>query len=339
MEFYNNQTLLSKLDINNKKPEIYGCVGNRTAGKTYCFNRYMLNQFVKKKEKFMLLYRYKYELSDVSEKFFNSIENEFSGSVMTSKSKGKGSYIELFLNDDSCGYAVSINGYAAVKKYSHYFNDVKRMLFDEFQNEDNQYLVDEINKLISIHTSVARGINQPVRYVPLYLLSNTVSLLNPYYTAFSIAEKIQEKTKFLRGDGFVFEFCFNETASKLQKDSAFNRAFKGSKEIEYMANNVYLNDNKCLIDKSGKKKQYLCTLLKAGVEYAVNRTNDNMIYIDKAVDQNFPIRYACNLTDITENSILVNELIKAQYRKYFNNAIVRFKDLESKAAFIDFVKY
>lgn len=339
MKYYTNQTLLSKLDINNEKPEIFGCVGNRSAGKTFNFNRYLVNKFLKENQKFMLIYRYKYELSDIEDKFFNCIACEFPDYTMISKSLARGNFYELFLNNQSCGYAVAISGYAIVKKYSHYFTDVQRMLFDEFQNEDNRYIQNEVNKLINIHTSVSRGYNKTVRYVPLFLLSNTVSILNPYYTALGIAAKIQSKTKFLRGEGFVFEFCFNKNASEAQKDSAFNRAFKNNTEIEYMTDNIYLNDNYCLIDKSLNKSKYLFTLYSNGNEYGVYHTTDNLIYVDRSVDKSFIYKYAANLTDVNEHYIIASDMMIIMYRRFFKNSQVRFKDLDCKAAFIDFIKY
>ena len=87
---------------------------------------------------------------------------------MSNKRRASGIYHELFLNEKSCGYAVSLNSADQLKKYSHLFSDVSRMLFDEFQSETNHYCSDEIKKLLSIHTSVARGQGEQIRYVPVY---------------------------------------------------------------------------------------------------------------------------------------------------------------------------
>ena len=40
---------------------------------------------------------------------------------------------------------------------------------------------DEIRKFLSIHTSIARGKGEQVRHVPVYMLGNQVSIINPYY--------------------------------------------------------------------------------------------------------------------------------------------------------------
>ena len=72
---------------------------------------------------------------------------------------------------------------------------------DEFQSETNHYCSMEVEKLISLHTTVARGNGEMARYVPVYLIGNPVSLLNPYYSAVGITNRIQENTKFIRGKG------------------------------------------------------------------------------------------------------------------------------------------
>ena len=137
-----------------------------------------VNKFKKGQGKFALLYRYNYELDDCADKFFKDLKTLFfPGSVMESKRKASGIFHELFLDGESCGYALSLNSADQLKKYSHLFSDVNRMIFDEFQSESNHYCSDEIRKFISIHTSVARGQGKQVRYVPVYMLSNTVSLI------------------------------------------------------------------------------------------------------------------------------------------------------------------
>lgn len=104
---------------------------------------------------------------------------------------------------------------------------MKRLLFDEFQSENNRYCSNELTKFISLRTSIARGKGEQTRYLPVIMLSNPVSLLNPYYVSFGISDRLQENTKFLRGNGFVLEQNFNESASQAFLSSSFNQAFSG----------------------------------------------------------------------------------------------------------------
>ena len=233
-KYYDGTKLLSMNDITGKKPEIYMVTTNRTGGKTTYFGRLVVNRFLDKGEKFGLIYRYNYELDDVVDKFYKDIHSLFFPMhSMESKRRASGIFHELFIDGKSCGYALSLNSADQIKKYSHLFSDIQRMIFDEFQSETNHYCSDEIRKLLSIHTSVARGQGEQVRYVPVYMIANPVSLINPYYTTLGISARLKDDTKFLRGDGFVLEQGFIESASQQQKESGFNRAFAKNEYVAY----------------------------------------------------------------------------------------------------------
>ena len=68
-KYYDGTKLLSMLDINGNKPEIYMVTTNRTGGKTTYFSRLLVNRFLKRGEKFALLYRYNYELDEIADKY------------------------------------------------------------------------------------------------------------------------------------------------------------------------------------------------------------------------------------------------------------------------------
>lgn len=340
---YDGTRLLSLMDINGKKPEIYIASSNRTGGKTTYFNRFAVNGYKNKKEKFMLIYRYKYEIQDVAEKFFKDINALFfPGDRMTEKTKANGIYKELFLNDFSCGYAVCLSCADAIKKVSHELTDTSKMLFDEFQSEQNRYLPGEIEKLLSIHTSVARGRGQMVRYVPIYMISNPVSLLNPYYAALGISERLNINTRFLRGDGFVLEQNINENAKNAQNESAFNRAFSKSKYTEYAAQGIYLNDNKAFIEKPKGRSRYICTLKYNDTNFGVREFADlGIIYCDDRPDLSHPYKVSITTEDHNINYVMLkrNDMLIYALRDYFEKGCFRFKDLKSKECILKAVSY
>ena len=75
--YYDGTRLLSTKDINGNTPELFLCTSNRTGGKTTYFGRLEVNRFIKQGKKFCLLYRYKYELDDIADKFFKDIKSLF----------------------------------------------------------------------------------------------------------------------------------------------------------------------------------------------------------------------------------------------------------------------
>ena len=342
-KYYDGTKLLSMLDINGNKPEIYMCTTNRTGGKTTYFGRLCINRFLDKGEKFGLLYRYNYELDDTVEKFYKDLGSLFFPNyTMTSKRRASGTFQELFLNDKSCGYALSLNNADQIKKYSHLFSDIQRMIFDEFQSETNHYCEGETNKFISVHTSIARGQGKQVRYVPVYMLSNPVSIINPYYVEMGISSRLKDDTKFLRGDGFVLEQGHIESASIEQKNSGFNRAFSKNIYTAYSSECVYLNDNKAFVEKPAGKSKYLCTLRYKGSDFALREyTESGLIYCDDKADSSFLTRISVTTDDHNINYIMLkrNDFFLSNLRYFFEHGCFRFKDMRCKEAVLSALSY
>lgn len=342
-KYYDGTKLLSMLDINGNKPEIYMCTTNRTGGKTTYFGRLCINRFLDKNEKFGLLYRYNYELDDIVDKFYKDLGSLFFPSyTMTSKRRAKGTFQELFLNEKSCGYALSLNNADQIKKYSHLFSDIQRMIFDEFQSEANHYCDNETKKFISIHTSIARGQGEQVRYVPVYMLSNPVSIINPYYVEMGISGRLKDDTKFLRGDGFVLEQGYIESASIEQKNSGFNRAFSKNSYTAYSSECVYLNDNKAFVEKPTGKSKYLCTLRYKGSDFALREYTENgLIYCDDKADSSFLTRISVTTDDHNINYVMLkrNDFFLSNLRYFFEHGCFRFKDMRCKEAVLSALSY
>lgn len=341
--YYDGTKLLSLTDLDGKQPEILMVTTNRTGGKTTYFGRLCVNKFKKGQGKFALLYRYNYELDDCADKFFKDLSTLFfPGSVMESKRKASGIFHELFLDGESCGYALSLNSADQLKKYSHLFSDVNRMIFDEFQSESNHYCSDEIKKFISIHTSIARGQGEQVRYVPVYMLSNPVSLINPYYVELGISNRLRDNTKFLRGHGFILEQGFIDSASVAQKESGFNKAFNKNSYVAYSSECVYLNDNKAFIEKPNGIGRYLCTIKYKGTDFGVREFADSgFIYVDDRPDTSYKYKITVTTSDHEINYVMLkrNDIFLTNLRFYFEKGCFRFKDLRCKEAILKALSY
>lgn len=342
-KYYDGTKLLSLSDINGEKPEIIMCTTNRTGGKTTYFNRLCVNRFRDKGEKFGLIYRYNYELDDCADKFYKDIGNLFfKGTEMISKRRASGIFHELFIDGISCGYAISLNSADQIKKYSHLFSDVTRLIFDEFQSETNHYCNDEIRKFISVHTSIARGNGEQIRYVPVYMLSNPVSIINPYYVEMGISNRLKKDTNFLRGDGFVLEQGFVESASIAQKESGFNKAFSGNSYMAYSSECVYLNDNAAFIDKPIGTSRYLATIKFNGSLYGVREyAESGYLYCDDKADSTFSTRITVTTEDHEINYVMLkrNDTFLSAMRYYFEKGCFRFKDLKCKEVILKALSY
>lgn len=344
MPYYDGTKLLSLMDKNGKKPEIYICTTNRSAGKTTFFSRYFVKRFMEYGEKFVLLYRFSYELDEVATKFFKDIETLFfNGHTMSSVKKARGVYHELYFDKKPCGYAFALNQADSIKKLSHLFSDAFRIMIDEFQSETNRYCDNEVAKLQSIHTSIARGQGKQSRYVPVFLIGNPVSLINPYYVSLGISNILTKNVKFLRGDGFVLEQGFNESAMNAQNESAFNRAFSDNSSYNaYLKEGVYLNDNLSFIEKPEGRSEYVATIKCNGSNYAIRRYSEQgIMYCDDSVDNSFPVKISVTTADHEVNYVMLkyNQGIVLTLRYLFSRGCFRFKNLQCKEAVLKLVSY
>lgn len=351
-KYYDGTKLLSLMDLDGEKPEIYMVTTNRTGGKTTYFGRMCVKKFLEKGEKFCLLFRFNYEIDAVADKFFKDIGALFfRGYWMTSVRRASGIFHELFLHypdteeDDpgvSCGYAISMNSADNIKRYSHLFSDVTRIIFDEFQSETNHYCSDEIRKFLSVHTSIARGQGKQSRYVPVYMLSNPVTIINPYYVELGISERLQTNTKFLRGHGWVLESGYVESAAMAMKQSGFNKAFAHNKYMGYAAESVYLDDNMAFIERPKGDSKYLATIQYNGKEFAIREYyNEGVVFCDDHDDSTYKFRIAVTTKDHRVNYVMLhrNDLFITTMRYYFERGAFRFKNLQCKEALMKLISY
>lgn len=348
-DYYDGTKLLSMKDINGDTPEIFICTTNRTAGKTTYFNRLMINRFIKKQQKFCTLVRYQKNLAGYVPAFFDEIHRLFFPDYfMNMKQFDGGIYGILYLSKDPedigvpCGYVVAINAADDIKKYSHMLADSSCILFDEFQPMSaSKYCPDEILKFQSIHTSIARGAGKQYRYLPTYMLANNISLLNPYYVQLGISNTLTNRTKFMRGEGFVIEQGFNESAYQAQAQSAFNRAFRGAK-TEYGEQGIYLNDDLAFIEKPNGRNRYVVTLRYKNKDYAVREYYEQgVVYCDDKPDMSHPLKISVTIDDHNINYVMLrqNPILIGNLRYLFERGCFRFKNLQCKEVILTTLSY
>lgn len=340
--FYDGTHLLNKLDINGKRPEIFLVSGNRNAGKTTFFYKHLFDEWLNNGKKFGVAFRFVNELDNVEDVIFKDICGLFYPDSVLTSVKICPSIVKLILDEKECGYAFAINAADKIKRYSHFLSDTSHYFMDEFQSEVNRYCPDEMTKFMSVHKSIARGHGQMTRYVPVYMAANAVTILNPYFSALGIADRIRPDTKFLRGNGFVAEFNFNQHAKEASEASAFDQAFAHHKYMQYSASNVYLLDNKFFVEKIDGVNRYLATVIFEDSEYAVREyPQQQLLYVDKNVDLSYPVRISATTADHRPDFIsFKNHQMKIDiFRTIFNNGQFRFRNLECKKAMIALLSY
>ena len=342
-QYYDGTKLLSKKDLDGETPEIYICTGNRTAGKSYFFKRYLVDQFVRdNSKKFLVIYRKRDEMGNAISAFFEDIKSDKAFTRLLKfeykeKSEMSGAYQIWYLNGVEMGFATYINAAEKIKRASARFIDVQAIFFDEMQSEIYAYVENEVSKFISIHTSVARGHGKQSRYVPCILIGNSASVANPYFVSLGVSDRFIPQAKFIRGNGWVAEFAQNESAAKALKESRFNVAFKSSKYIQYASENTFLLDYTNFIEKLSLKNStflwhFLVEEKHIGCWYL---ETEGVFYFTKKFD---PSQKAIALTKNDHDKNTLYMVISVdRLRQSFDRGEVRFETLEISNLIIDYL--
>lgn len=174
------------------------------------------------------------------------------------------------------------------------------------------------------------------------MLSNPVSIINPYYVEMGISSRLKDDTKFLRGDGFILEQGFIDSASKAQKESGFNRAFSNNTYVSYSSECVYLNDSKSFVEKPQGKSRYICTLKYMGSDFGIKEFGEQgIIYCDDKPDSTHPMKITVTTDDHEINYVMLkrNDFFLTNLRYLFERGCFRFKDLRCKEAVLSALSY
>lgn len=346
--YYDPTYLRSLKDTDGQLPTFYIVDGNRTAGKSVAFKKICMDSYLKEPSgvsQFMYLIRNKGDLAGIEHAFFDDISRLFyPDKTLVPQYVLNKNAVEFHLNDkkgDICGYAVALNMARKIKNFSGMFVRVKHIFFDEYQDEENNYLDNEIQKFASLITSVSRGDGEQVRRVIVFMASNAVSLLNPYYSYFGIDKRIKTNTKFLRGHGWVYERTWNESASQALSASGVARALKNSGYFESATQNVYLNDNMSLITKPQGQGKYFLSVKYNNKWFSIWRYPD-IFYVAEGANMEFPQRVCFNVNDVTDDRQMMigaGNPIVLFLREYFNRGLMRFQSLSAKEMTLDLLNY
>ena len=174
------------------------------------------------------------------------------------------------------------------------------------------------------------------------MLSNKVSIINPYFLSLGISDRLKDDTKYLRGDGFVLEQTFMDNVAQKQLSSGFNKAFKNENYVAYSAMNVYLNDKTAFIERPQGTSSYIATIRNNDTDYAVRYyPKAGLYFMDKNTDNDFKVKLSFNANSHEANYVMVgvNNPYISMLRSIFERGLFRFKNQECKSAFFEMLRY
>lgn len=337
MKFYDGNKLLNMKDINGVRPQLFIATTNRGPGKTTFFAKYCLDNY----RKILVLCRYAYELDECGASFLKGalIFNKWKDCVITEKNLVRNSIKALYLEkaEDSdvepqhVGYCVSVNNADIIKKKRYLLQDVDAIVFDEFQSEDDSYCFDEVRKFLSIVSTVSTNWTND-KYIPVFMLSNQVSVINPYFRALNIEPN--GKTKFYRGNGWVMEDSYYEDVSRETLKKPIFQAFEKTNYVSYLRDkSSYLNNYYGLVRKISTKDYKLYFNLKGKEGIVGVWLNSDSCYISSLYNSN-TTTYSVNLEEEIKSIKSEIHLVQMLKRYYLQGKII-FENQLCRKIFID----
>ena len=345
--FWNiNQTLTYNKFINF-------ILGNRGGGKTFGYKKWCIDNFIKKKEQFGYVRRYKEDLKEPMEQFFKDIYMYYPDYEF--KTQGNKFYIRLRPSDakekwseeDVAGYGFILS--TANNKKSIAYPNITTIGFDEFLLEKGlqHYLNEEPLKLLNLIETIARpGTNH--KRVRVFLLANAISITNPYFLFFDLKmpNRKDKNNKYVwlhPSKPILVEDVRNEAFIDRKRNTEFGKLIEGTKYSEYSIENKFLLDDNTFIEKRSSKSRFYFTFTYKENKFGVwLNIDDGLMWVSKDYDPSFPINYSLTLKDHSPNTMLLNTKGRKGYFKNFidayKNGCVRFESMNIKNLCYEVIK-
>ena len=337
MKYYSVQQLLSFNAFFNI------IMSNRGTGKTTDVTRYIIKRFIEQGYQFLFVKRNKEDIKSTAEKFFDSeyLEHKFPDHTFSFK-RGK-----FYIDDQEAGYCAVLN--VPTRNKGIPLEHVGTIIFDEFITEDGRYITapgrpyQEVENLMSLIDTVNRGYNRLYRdELKVFLLSNAISIINPYFAYFNIDKKWKPGKRFIKGNEWVMEFFIDEEIAKEKQKGAFGRFIKDTEYGKYALMNKFYLDNDAFIAEPPAHCFYQCTFIYAGEKYGVwEDKRKNIYYISEKYDKYCKVVYSLAEDDHNEETFLLSSKydVYKGLRASFDSARVRFSSMRCKTVLISFLNH
>lgn len=283
-------------------------IGSRGCGKTYSAKKRAIKLFLEKGYQFVYLRRYKEELDETAESYFNDIilNNEFPDVHIEYRG---GQY---FINDQLAGYGMALTKAKDYKSISYPL--VMFIIFDEFLIEENgyaRYLKNEVKQFLNFYMSIDR-----YRGCIVFFLANSVTMVNPYTMYFDL--HLPYGSNITRKGDLLLQLVQNDEYIKARKQTRFGKLIEGTEFSEYAIENKFVQDSKTFISRKTEKAQYFFTFIYEGEKYGVWVDYDvGKMFVSPDVDPTCKVVYSLTVEDHTTNTLLISQLNRSPFFKPF----------------------
>lgn len=243
----------------------FNCVlGSRGTGKTFGAKVKGIKDAINSGSEFIYLRRYKDELKFSRDGFFADIIKAEKFPDYDFKVDGnKGYFAHVDTRDMKkdrpwkvCVYFYALSQGGQIKSQS--FPNVGLLIYDEFVIERGHihYLPNEVQAFLNFYSTIDRNTGR----CRVLMLSNSVSIMNPYFLAWNI-EPQEGQEWIIKNNGFIaVHFDKSEAFIQAIYQTPFGKFIKDTDYSKYAVENKFKDNNDYLIELKPENARYRWTL-------------------------------------------------------------------------------
>ena len=303
--------------------------GERSIGKTYTTQKWVVGKCLDKHQQFVYLVRTQSEKKEgVLERAFEKVMSKEYPGVETIYTEET-----MSANGEIIGFCIAISESQKIKKRS--FPNVYYIIFDEYMLEDSSrsnYVSGwkEPDLLLSIYHTIDREEDR----VKVFMLGNNTSFFNPYHLHPAFNIQPIKQGQIWTSENVLYQWAEGSKDLKEKRaTSKFGKMIQNTRYGEYASAGHFIEDNDDFIAVHDGKAQYEFTIICGGIQYGVYADqNKGLVYISDKTDPSCPFVYALTVDDHTENVMLTK--VKPGALEWFSKCIkivvVRFENMYIK---------
>lgn len=318
-------------------------VGANSIGKTFGLRLRAIKKAIEKDEKFVEVCRYENEIPEVGKNYFDKIQSEGFFKLYEFKFETNTFYFRENENDEFkiIGFCVSLTAFQKYKKRT--FGKVGYTIFDEsildVLDKYHRYLPNEIEILEKVCVTLWRPEPNKKNSGRLFLLGNSVGLINPYFDYLGI-----------KNPNFGYQWCKNKSwlfhyvEPRPEEEKKANVIFSifGDKSKGSIFDNVFNELNDDWIEQKPSNAHFSYGIKWRDDMFGVWYSNsERMFYVNEKIPNNTnrPIFALTNNDDSVDFNVVKksNKTLNYLAECYYTRTI-RYSSATVREKFIDFLR-
>lgn len=228
------------------------------------------------------------------------------------------------------------------------FNNVHKLIYDEFITEDNQKLKNEVFAIYNVYDTAARGRDDALATTSVIFIANSITNVSEMYVELGIDKELRTDTKRLYRPerGYVLEKILNKAVAESYSNAAIGRAASqgliGQQYMGYAQSNEVKDDEGFVMRLEGDMR-YIVNFKYDDVIYALKYHSGFGLYYltDDGIDRGRET-IALQREDHSLDTVLITNVLRQKLglvKTYYGVGYMRFNSMRSKRVFLEMYRF